>query len=81
VEPGLHYAVPKLSASSQLGQIINAHYVRFMPPLVFDFTHIERPMACHGQVELANNGVLACRSFGMRRNGAVANKDACDQPY
>ncbi len=33
---GLHYAVPKLSAASfvQLGQIINAHYVRFMPPLV-----------------------------------------------
>jgi uncharacterized membrane protein len=33
---GLHYAVPKLSASSfvQLGQIIHAHYVRFMPTLV-----------------------------------------------
>ncbi|HEV8191059.1 MAG TPA: DUF1772 domain-containing protein [Ktedonobacterales bacterium] len=33
---GLHYAVPQLSASSfvQLGQIIHAHYVRFMPPLV-----------------------------------------------
>jgi uncharacterized membrane protein len=33
---GLHYAVPKLSASSfvQLGQIIYPHYTRFMPPLV-----------------------------------------------
>jgi uncharacterized membrane protein len=33
---GLHYAVPKLSASSfvQLGQVIYSHYVRFMPPLV-----------------------------------------------
>jgi uncharacterized membrane protein len=33
---GLHYAVPQLSASSfvQLGQIIHAHYARFMPPLV-----------------------------------------------
>src|SRR5262245_10753425 len=33
---GLYYAVPKLSASSfvQLGQIMYAHYVRFMPPLV-----------------------------------------------
>ena len=33
---GLHYAVPKLSASSfvQLGHIIYPHYTRFMPPLV-----------------------------------------------
>lgn len=33
---GLHYAVPKLSASSfvQLGQIMYAHYAQFMPPLV-----------------------------------------------
>jgi uncharacterized membrane protein len=33
---GLHYVVPKLSASSfvQLGQIMQTHYVRFMPPLV-----------------------------------------------
>jgi uncharacterized membrane protein len=33
---GLHYAVPKLSASSfvQLGQAIYPTYVRFMPPLV-----------------------------------------------
>jgi uncharacterized membrane protein len=33
---GLYYAVPKLSASSfvLLGQIMYAHYVRFMPPLV-----------------------------------------------
>jgi uncharacterized membrane protein len=34
---GLHYAIPKLNASSfvQLGQIIYTHYTRFMPPLVF----------------------------------------------
>src|SRR5262245_14529753 len=34
---GLHYALPELGPSSfvQLGQIIGARFMRFMPPLVF----------------------------------------------